>query len=726
MGRFLSFICSLFFVLSSNHLANLFNRADSRLAFQTYMRDYNKVCFFLMIFLIMGLLVSKPLKQAPLFCLSVISGLVLGFGLLVRQDLIVFIFPFVLLLFFFIPGSMKENIKIKAAAFLLFAIGFLWFANPTDSQHTSIAPYRALSGLMTTFDDRLGVTRPEYDWGYLFLDEFVFGLSWSHNYSEDLHPSLWTKEYTRMGYNYFSNIVRNFPADMLTRVYAAVLKILELPFTYTEPPPKTMSNLILDFYALRAGILNLLAGTGLFFGVVALLMISIHSLRTAIFCLCFLLYFTGYPMFQFQGRHYFHMEIITLWTFGFVIQHSVSVLGQLAHRYARRDLAELFTLSEIRLLWTTSGQRCLGFAVGSLMVILIPLLALRQYQSWRVGNLLGEYSHADKERLPLVEVPLGNNVVLMSSPEYINKSVPEGSVSADYLVAEFSGDQCGHSTAWPVFRYASDWSRCDFSRSISINLTNSEMGTTRIIFPAISYNFKYFGGRHYTYFKGIEMSRVQASCLRSLYRIKDPSRLPMLLTATVFPTGEHGTLYQTIASLEADDIYTVPVNMSNTVVKGLLERPITPLTTNDIAFQADIANIGTDQWIIKGHATPQDDPYTSPASDQTHSTLARASFADVNIAKVDTDLLITKDTLLSKGTYFIAQGELYTGGVTFGFIKDGRTAGYVSVVDRGRFTVIIEVPEDGLYSLGLANNLDLYTSLENRFIVTKVGWISRQ
>jgi hypothetical protein len=192
------------------------------------------------------------------------------------------------------------------------------------------------------------------------------------------------------------------------------------------------------------------------------------------------------------------------------------------------------------------------------------------------------------------------------------------------------------------------------------------------------------------------------------------------LTVTIPPTGK---LYQTLTALESGNIYTIPVDIDVTIVEEVLERPLFSLTANDIAFQADIVHVDTDRWIISGYATPQRDPCNSPLSDRTHSTLARASFSFGEVCKVDTDLLISKDTWLGRGSYFVAQGELYSGGMSFGLIKDGRTAGYVHVTTRGPFTIVIEVPEDGLYSLGLANNLDMYTSLENRFVVSKAGWV---
>ncbi len=97
----------------------------------------------------MGLLVNKPLEKPRLFCLSLVGGIVLGAGIWARQDLNVFILPFVLLLILFLPGSVKDNIKIKVAALILFAIGLLWFINPTSMNRLYFAPHRIMGGLVS-------------------------------------------------------------------------------------------------------------------------------------------------------------------------------------------------------------------------------------------------------------------------------------------------------------------------------------------------------------------------------------------------------------------------------------------------------------------------------------------------------------------------------------------------------------------------------------------------
>ncbi len=712
MGRALSTLGALALMSSPIHLFNLVPSIG---------RAYSKAPFVLAVVLIMGLLVSSPWNRHRLLGLSTVGGIIVGLGVWVREDLMLFVLPFTVMLFFFLPGPVLANIKIKAAALVLFAAPFLFIAAPVLTQSASRGMQPVVGGFMSPMDDRLGVTRPIYDWGHLLLDEYMYDISYAQTKARsDYDHEKSGNDRARVGFDYVFKIVRNFPADTLIRTYAAILKVLDFPFTYMEPPLGITNHFTVAIYSWRATVLSVLAGAGLFLCVATLLMTSAYSLRKAIFCLCFLVYFAGYPVLQFLGKHYFYLEFIAWWTLGFVIQHSLLFLGQWGHQGSPlRSATAWLALLDPRRWWPVPGKRVVVFALGSLMTLLLPVLVLRQYQAGHVGHLLHELANANAESLPLARLPIGRQAVLITNPEQF-EPVPHQMFSVEYLVAEFSAEQCGYSTVWPIFRYGPNSvpGRPDYSRSMSVNLADSGTMITRVFFPAIS-------SEHSTY-KGIELLREQENCLRGVSRIQDPIRFPILLTVQLPPSGVQAPLYQTLAAWEANNIYTVPANMPRAMVKGLLERSLSPLTLGDVAFHADIVHIGAEQWIVKGYATPQADPYDNPISDRSHSVLARESFADVNVAKIDTDLVLTKETALPKGSYFIAQGVLYAGGVTFGLIKDGRTAGYVNVTNRGPFTVVIEVPEGGLYSLGVANNLDGYTSLENRFVVTRSGWVKDQ
>src|SRR5258708_33395287 len=102
---------------------------------------------------------------------------------------------------------------------------------------------------------------------------------------------------------------------MLTRAYAAVLKIVELPFatvgTYRHPIPFASSHsLVARANAWQGYATSVLGGTGPVVVGLALAAVSATNVRLALLLLTGLLYFAGYPAIFFDARHFFHLEFI--------------------------------------------------------------------------------------------------------------------------------------------------------------------------------------------------------------------------------------------------------------------------------------------------------------------------------------------------------------------------------------------------------------------------------
>ena len=63
---------------------------------------------------------------------------------------------------------------------------------------------------------------------------------------------------------------------------------------------------------------------------------------------------------------------------------------------------------------------------------------------------------------------------------------------------------------------------------------------------------------------------------------------------------------------------------------------------------------------------------------------------------------------------FCAQGILNSGGVFFVILNENRPSGTVIVTNPGKFNVVMKIPKDRLYSVGLMNYVARYNTLENR------------
>ena len=129
---------------------------------------------------------------------------------------------------------------------------------------------------MTPYERTLGIRGSLYDWGYAYVDQFAASIINSYSYRVDgRYVDYLSKAYDREAAAFLLQIVRHWPADILTRVYASVLKILELPFTVgiwtSSIPNGTTAKWVAELYGWQIWVLlGYLSGCGLIVTTLAL------------------------------------------------------------------------------------------------------------------------------------------------------------------------------------------------------------------------------------------------------------------------------------------------------------------------------------------------------------------------------------------------------------------------------------------------------------------------
>jgi hypothetical protein len=709
-GRGLAAALALALMVSPMHLFNLV---------PSLMRDYIKAPLMLALVLLMGLLVALPMRRAWLFVTAAGAGLILGAGLWFRADLVLFVVPFVPVILFFRPGDMRRAIKANLIALGIFlglvlvfvAIGFV-VAFPTFSS-SSASSRNALAGMMVPFDDRLAVTHAAYDWGWLYLDEFSEADAFAQAAAKQPNQTMRhvEVEFPALAARYQLASASVVPADVLTRAGASIFRVLELPFAYAHAPPGADSGAVGWAYAIRGKLVGLLAGSGVVLVIGALLILAAGNVRRAVFAFLFVIYFAGYPALQFQGRHYFHLEFITLWALAFVVQKGWDAIAGLARgRDGRAAVAGP----------VEGARRAFVFGVAAFAAVVLPLAGLRALQAAQVRDLLASYLSAPAHSLPLSREPLPGGVTRVTSPGYFTEA-PTETVTSRLLIAEFSRGTSSFDAVWPTVRYerGTTRDRPAFSRTLEIPLG---AGPTKVAFPAIAFNDA--ACEVSQWMSGIEMPADQASCLRALYVVDDPGRFPVLVTAVLpLPGGPKATLYQRMAAIEVGRSYAAGGGAPDGNAgeqTGPLVHAMLPAAALD-----PMARVGTYRWVIDGIASPRPRTYVNPAADTSGSSVADASWADRSIAVLETDLIKTVPCRVARGARFVARGTLGCGGVTFALISPAGTGGWVHVTQPGPFTVYLKAPRAGTYQVGVANDLDGYTSLENRAVVDRAQWLPR-
>ncbi len=266
MGRTTAMVCAFGLATSYIHLTNL-----------PHLRDYAKAPFTLALVFILGLLVTRPVRRSWLLGLAAAYGVVLGVGYGFRTDFLVNLPVFLLAVFAFVEGGLTKRLALKAAAALLFLATFTavsWPAASVVYAQGGCQWHVSLLGLQAPFDEYLHVAPAPYDFGYAYSDGYISQTIEGFNQRMDPTASplgFCSHEYDVQSGRYLREIVFAFPADLITRAYASVLQIAELPFLSWASPLQGWAT---GLYETRESLLRPRIGWGVPIVAAALLIAS--------------------------------------------------------------------------------------------------------------------------------------------------------------------------------------------------------------------------------------------------------------------------------------------------------------------------------------------------------------------------------------------------------------------------------------------------------------------
>ena len=440
MGRVAAALATIPLIMSAVHLWHL-----------PHFRDYAKAPFILALLAIIAWLPKAGSDLRRLVAAAVVFGVVLGLGFGFRNDLLIAVVPWALVVVCGIPGPIWAHLRLKGLALGVSALAFSITAAPILSAYSrgSNSGHVMLLGFMITpFDTNLGVERSVYDWGNHYADGLANRLI--TRYGERAHgvtPVYLSADYDRAAGEYVALIAKQFPADMAVRAYASVLKVVDaLPFHaggFAEAvPPGITAPRLTEIYAAQRTVLGRLRGTGVVFIALALLIISRQGVRPALLVLVCLLYFAGYPAIQFAGRHLFHLEFIAWGAVALVLEAVALALVALAIRLVRRRVPA-------RAGATGPSARTIALRIAAftaIAVIVVPgsLYALRAYQAAQVrARLDADYLSAPREPVAIEPQTGSDGRLLPAMPGLWTPGAAKGWLASAYLVVELSSRACG-------------------------------------------------------------------------------------------------------------------------------------------------------------------------------------------------------------------------------------------------------------------------------------------
>jgi hypothetical protein len=693
-GRIVAAIIALWVMLSPLHWSQL-----------PHVRDYAKAPFMLAMAWLLAVIVREPLGWDRIAVLSVAFGAVLGIGFGFRSDLIVAAPMFLTAVVVFLPGGVLRQLRVKLGAICLAALAFIASAWPLFGIYGEGGGLQvvALLGFVSPFDRPLEVERGPYQFGSQYSDWYMGAIIRDFGRRElgDAAPiPLYRRAYNGAATGVIRELVKTVPADVLVRAYASVISISRLPassWTDSHWPPKIRQGSFVErLFQWRARVLAPISWVWPTAVATALVLGSAIDLRLTIFATMLLFYFGGYPAIQFHERHMFHLDVIPLVALAFLS-------GQ-APRLARWRPRGADGVRQLVPLCGRAG----AFSVALLILIVTPLATLRAFQASQLLATLDDRLAAPQETIHFNARPIGDRRVIFEPDTLPAQRAAEsapGVVTSEYLVARLGGDRCDVLQMPLTLRYDAPFPRGDLSETLPIAMSLDSAGV-KVLTPVfyryrLESDVKDFTDRssHYQ-FRGFELNTESAGCFQGVSRILDPTRFPLLLSATLAPAWREAPLYQTLATVErrpgAGTLHTMTAPSDLPVTRSLLSAPLRPLDIDARAAALRAAARGG--WTMDG---PGGLGGTT------------GSFAY---------LLTSHARPTQAGDRLIVEGLLHEGGLSVGILRDNRWLTQVGVTTTGRFLAVVEVPSEGLSTAVIANNLP-GGGASNRVDITRAGWI---
>jgi hypothetical protein len=336
--------------------------------------------------------------------------------------------------------------------------------------------------------------------------------------------------YDQVAFQYYVELIRQFPADLVTRSVAAILQVLLLFNNYWFQAPSFLSTTIvgqmMNVLSVGMGVLKplsivLMVGT--------VLVYTLRHLRQGMAMILLICYLCAYPSLQFSPRHFFHLEFIGLFFHGFFLYMLMKMLTTKNRFHALKNLITA---------WIDEPQVRKNFKIilGTTVSLIVVFYGLRGLQQIEVGKLLANYENAAKSKL-IITSTIHEDKVFISADDLLTDP-SQDEISLNYLMLHFAKSDGANAELRIPFKfvYTSSHPYYNFTREMVADLTNT---TSRKIYQPV-FSSSYFQ------FQGIELNQEDAQYLDEIYQLETDYMLRYLLGFNLPAEWERERRYQTI------------------------------------------------------------------------------------------------------------------------------------------------------------------------------------
>jgi hypothetical protein len=677
LGSILAVFLTALWVTSPLHLSQV-----------PHLRDYSKAPFFaVMLCAVMWILRSATTRVITVAAMAAVGGFLgLGFGF--RTDVAIYLPMVVVALFFRAPWSRRE-VATTCMASVAAVVMFLIVAAPVfgNYQRSNNVAHWALLGLSDPSRDWLQLREAPYSFAAFYNDSYVAMVmaGFAERQTElDAPLLLGTPAYSTWSDDYYHRLATTFPGDVLSRAWAAVLAVYELPFDQVNVVrPRWIDQGWNWMFAWRVSVLELLHVVPPLAVVMALAVaVSVASPRLSPLLLLFAFIVPGMTSFQYHDRHVFHLEIIALAAYAWLLSGGARLA--IDRTWMRVD--------RIR----PAITRAAAIVAILTFIAVTPVVAARSYQQRAVTRLFESYTSADLASLPLESVATGGeNLVLVPTPLPPSANRPRF-VDTNVLSIAVGGPTCDTDVVSLRFVYHAEPPYLNFSRSAAVPVPQSPADTTTLVLPVYSLGER--SSSDALRFVGVELPVEQQPCLQSIARFQEPWRFPLLLESLLLPDWRARPKYEMLRRVETSaaewrtEYYSVPAALQTG--RRWMAR-LEKITEAPTFRSPQVRQLDAEGIEVRGRAA------TNAAYLVSWPYAPRA-----------------------RGSAFLAEGEVIDGGVTIGIEQNDQWVHQINVFRPGRFRAVIRVDSDGRYGAVLANHQ--LRGLYNRTTITRYGWLPPQ
>jgi len=542
MGRLLS-LCGV----------SAFTLFSPALAYISLFRDFTRAPFILAFCYLLILIVTIPFKTRNIIILSFLAGLVAGGSLGFRTDLLVLIPLLFVAIFFFSRTGVFKNLKTKFVAVILFLVIFIacgWPILKTMQQEDakSAMAHCMLLGFMEPNNETLHVASDTYNWGLTVADMYAYTFVGSQAYHRHhkivgyyAQGGQGAKEYHDAVNECITDIALNFPADMLTRIYATIFNLQNISY---NPYAYFSKNILLYFHPqilkaveIRDSIMFSRLNIGFISIVLALLAISFFDLKKAIFFFLFGGVLLSYPTFQFQPRHFFMLSFVGLWSVGFMLYFT----GRLIRLWIKHP--HQFKILLTRFNWMKPWgnrhvRKMLWFGFAVIMIFTVPWLLTAAYQNHHLHRMFYErILTMEKQPLELKFEPYNkqNDLILITSPQLdpaiVKKGLPANiPFYSEFILVEFDcHDLDSDVRVTSGVSYDSQIKPNNLSMNITKDFTQIKYlefkkGERKVLIMPVYYTDK-------SNFNGVLLEKKYQGIVKGIYKFSYPQQMPVSVMA---------------------------------------------------------------------------------------------------------------------------------------------------------------------------------------------------